>query len=146
MNWKNCNRKKNSKVFFFSKFFFQQTLIISLYSLINIVVTLACSALKTKYRKELANGLENIDFFALKVDKENLIRRLKTRTGHFMSIELLDSQLATWEDPNPNSEKNVFIVNANENVNSIVSQIFQILKLWRICLIKCVCLFVCLFV
>ena len=62
---------------------------------------LACSALKNKYRDTLSAGLPNgeLAFVILEGSKELLTERLSHRTHHFMNPALLDSQLATLEDP-----------------------------------------------
>lgn len=59
---------------------------------------LACSALKRTYREVLApNG--DVTFVYLKGSADLIARRLAGRTGHYMNPALLDSQLATLEEP-----------------------------------------------
>jgi gluconokinase len=62
---------------------------------------MTCSALKQAYRDTLAKGLPegSYHFVLLEVPRAELEKRLKERAGHFMSPQLLDSQLATLEDP-----------------------------------------------
>src|SRR5258707_5184138 len=60
-------------------------------------VILACSALKESYRETLREGLPQIRFVYLHVDKETLAQRLQQRKRHFFPKELLDTQLATLE-------------------------------------------------
>lgn len=62
---------------------------------------LTCSALKQTYRDILATGLpeNSYRFVLLDVPKSELQRRLDHRAGHFMNPALLDSQLATLEEP-----------------------------------------------
>ena len=66
---------------------------------VNAVLT--CSALKQKYRDILSAGLPEgtVRFVVLEASRETLEARVSRRKGHFMSPELLDSQLATLEDP-----------------------------------------------
>ena len=63
---------------------------------------IACSALRHQYRKQLTpegpRG-ESVKFVFLDVPVDVLRLRLTTRTGHFMTDTLLDSQLATLEPP-----------------------------------------------
>jgi carbohydrate kinase (thermoresistant glucokinase family) len=59
---------------------------------------LACSALKEAYRDRLARGGE-IRYVYLKGDRATLASRLAARAGHYMPVSLLDSQLATLEEP-----------------------------------------------
>ena len=61
---------------------------------------LACSALKDKYRKILANNIqERIYWIHLEGNFEILKERLKNRKGHFMNADLLQSQLNILEVP-----------------------------------------------
>lgn len=57
---------------------------------------LGCSALKRRYRDRLRTGGE-VWFLHLSGDRELLAERLRARTGHFMKVALLDSQLADLE-------------------------------------------------
>ncbi|WP_067894705.1 gluconokinase [Nocardia vaccinii] len=54
----------------------------------------SCSALKHEYRDRLRAAAPGLYFVALDVPRAELIRRMNTRTGHFMHARLLDSQLA----------------------------------------------------
>ena len=60
---------------------------------------LACSALKQSYRERLAAGLPELRFVWLHGDKQLIYDRLAARKGHYMNPTLLDSQLATLEEP-----------------------------------------------
>jgi carbohydrate kinase (thermoresistant glucokinase family) len=60
---------------------------------------ITCSALKRSYRDALRD--EHVLFVHLAVTREQLLRRLTARTGHFMPASLLDSQLADLEPPGP---------------------------------------------
>ena len=59
---------------------------------------LACSALKEAYRKKLVVGPE-VRVVYLRGSRQVLQERLRGRKGHFMTEQLLDSQLATLEEP-----------------------------------------------
>jgi len=61
-------------------------------------VVLACSALKAAYRRKLAVD-ERVRFVHLTGDPELLRRRLGERQAHYFAPGLLDSQLATLEEP-----------------------------------------------
>ena len=61
---------------------------------------LACSALRQSHRQRLAAGLPPFAWIALRVRREELVRRLADR-AHFFAPSLLDDQLATWEPPTP---------------------------------------------
>ena len=61
---------------------------------------IACSALKQSYRNYLLSFPDkNIVFVYLKGNRETLQERLQQRTGHYAGPGLLDSQLATLEEP-----------------------------------------------
>lgn len=59
---------------------------------------LACSALKQKYRELLSRETEVIWVY-LKGDKALIGERLQKRQGHFASVNLLDSQFDSLEEP-----------------------------------------------
>lgn len=58
----------------------------------------ACSALKQAYRDVLSPGGDVI-FVYLKGSKELIAERLKSRSGHYMNPNLLQSQIDTLEEP-----------------------------------------------
>ena len=56
-----------------------------------------CSALKGAYRDRLRLGHPSVWFAHLVAPREVLATRMAARSGHFMPLALLDSQLATLE-------------------------------------------------
>jgi gluconokinase len=61
---------------------------------------LACSALRERYRRTLADDRPgDVAFVFLHAGREVLERRLAARRGHFFRPELLASQLVSLEDP-----------------------------------------------
>ena len=60
---------------------------------------LACSALKETYRDQLIADPGCVKLIHLHGTRAQLSARLNTRTGHFAPPSLLDSQLATLEEP-----------------------------------------------
>ncbi|UPG94178.1 gluconokinase [Luteibacter aegosomatissinici] len=62
-------------------------------------LVIACSALKHRYRDFLRGGERDVRFVYLHGTRELLEERLRERTGHFFNPALLDSQLATLEEP-----------------------------------------------
>lgn len=58
---------------------------------------ISCSALRRRYRDRLATGRPWVRFCLLDVGVEELERRQRNRTGHFMPASLLASQLDTRE-------------------------------------------------
>ena len=63
----------------------------------NAVVT--CSALKEKHRAVLLGGAPQVKLVYLHGTRELLWSRISARQGHFMKPAMLDSQLATLEEP-----------------------------------------------
>ncbi|HJS87551.1 MAG TPA: gluconokinase [Acetobacteraceae bacterium] len=61
----------------------------------------ACSALKRSYRDILIGPRKNVALVYLQGSRALLEERMRRRAGHFMPPSLLDSQLATLEEPTP---------------------------------------------
>ncbi|MES2657786.1 MAG: gluconokinase [Verrucomicrobiota bacterium] len=81
---------------------------------------LACSALKRSYRGQLGVGSGGVALVYLKGDTATLTERLAGRAGHFMKAGMLDSQLATLEEP---SAAEGITVDITGTVEEIVSTI-----------------------
>ena len=62
-------------------------------------LVLSCSALKRSYRDILRSGAPGLHFVYLYGEHALLAARMAARTGHYMPLSLLDSQLATLEPP-----------------------------------------------
>ena len=58
-----------------------------------------CSALKENYRTVLLGDPAQVKLVYLKGSREVLWSRISSRLGHFMKPAMLDSQLATLEEP-----------------------------------------------
>ena len=68
-------------------------------------VVAACSALRKSYRDRLrAAAGTAVCFVLLESDRDKLLARMASRSGHFMPSSLLDSQLAALEMPAPEEE------------------------------------------
>ncbi|WP_237710290.1 gluconokinase [Rhodanobacter fulvus] len=63
----------------------------------------ACSALRRIYRDHLRQAGAGVRFAYLHVPHDELARRMRSR-DHFMPPSLLDSQLATLEEPGPDED------------------------------------------
>jgi len=59
----------------------------------------ACSALRRAYRDVLMRDRPGMALVYLRGDRDILAARMQSRPGHFMPVSLLDSQLATLEEP-----------------------------------------------
>lgn len=64
-------------------------------------VVVACSALRVSYRDAILERAPGTRFVLLQGDREMLLGRLRSRTGHFMPASLLDSQLDALEPLGP---------------------------------------------
>lgn len=62
-------------------------------------MVLSCSALKRSYRDILRSGAPGLRFVYLHGEPGLLAARMAARTGHYMPLSLLASQLATLEVP-----------------------------------------------
>jgi len=81
---------------------------------------LACSALRSSYRSRLADGLDSVVFLALLVPQAVLAARLRQRRGHFAHLQLLPSQLATFE-----LSGEVVAIDANRPIDEVVEEAAQ---------------------
>lgn len=73
-------------------------------------LVLSCSALKRAYRDVLRQGAPDLHFLYLQGDYDLLAARMAARTGHYMPLSLLVSQLATLEVPDPDEHAHIFDV------------------------------------
>jgi carbohydrate kinase, thermoresistant glucokinase family len=67
----------------------------------GIGLVVSCSALKRSYRDVLRAEAGELRFVFLRGARALLDARVASRRGHFMPPSLLDSQLATLEEPSP---------------------------------------------
>jgi len=83
---------------------------------------LACSALKESYRETLASGMPEgtVTFCLLELSREMLQRRLAERHHEFMNPNLLDTQLATLEEP-----KDAIVVKNDRAPDEVADEILE---------------------
>jgi hypothetical protein len=62
-------------------------------------LVVACSALKAAYRQVLIGDLTEVVVVYLTAPRELISDRLQRRQGHFMSADLLETQIDTLEPP-----------------------------------------------
>lgn len=68
----------------------------------GVGLVVSCSALKQRYRDLLRSvGTADVRFVHLAGSQVLLAERLANRRGHFMPPALLESQIATLEEPSP---------------------------------------------
>ncbi|WP_026621445.1 gluconokinase (plasmid) [Ensifer sp. WSM1721] len=84
-------------------------------------VVVACSALKRSYRQKLRESAsKGLAFVFLHGSEAVLAERMRHRSGHFMPTSLLQTQLATLEDPT--GEENTVAVDIAQPLETIVRE------------------------
>jgi gluconokinase len=86
---------------------------------------IACSALKRSYRDLLLTGRPAARLVFLDVPRDLLAARLTARHGHFFRADLLDSQLAALEKPEP--AQRILVVSAVGPPEQVAQQIAGLL-------------------
>ncbi|SES97264.1 gluconokinase [Thorsellia anophelis] len=86
----------------------------------NQSLVIVCSALKKSYRDILRQDNAPL-FIFLEGDKSLIAQRLEKRAGHFMKPNMLETQLATLEIPNPAEEPDVKWVSIVGSIEDIVA-------------------------
>lgn len=79
---------------------------------------MACSALRRAYRDHLSGGAPDVRFVHLDGPRDLIADRLRERSGHFMPVELLDSQMATLEPLQP--DENGSTLDISHSVDRLV--------------------------
>lgn len=82
----------------------------------------ACSALKKEYRHRLVVSPE-VRVVYLKVDRAVLWERLLGRHGHYMKEGMLDSQIATLEEP-----EDAIVVDGGRSAEDVVREIRELVR------------------
>ncbi|MDR3466321.1 MAG: gluconokinase [Xanthobacteraceae bacterium] len=90
-------------------------------------MVVACSALKRAYRDVLVHGRRDVAIVYLKGTPALITQRLAKRHGHFMPAALLDSQLATLEEPG--DDEPAVTIDIDRPINMIVDDIIARLGL-----------------
>jgi gluconokinase len=82
-------------------------------------LVVSCSALKRSYRDILRGGAGSPQFVFLQGSRALLAERLAGRRGHYMPPSLLESQLATLEEPSPDEQ--AWVCDIRESPEDIVA-------------------------
>jgi gluconokinase len=82
-------------------------------------LVMSCSALKRSYRDILRAEANDMRFVFLKGERTLIAERLARRRGHFMPPSLLDSQLATLEEPSP--DENAWVCDIRKSPEELVA-------------------------
>jgi gluconokinase len=83
-------------------------------------MVLACSALSRAHREALRVD-PGVEIFLIHVPEEEIIRRLRGRTGHFFNPALVRSQFVALEMPA--DEERTTVIDGNRHVEKIVEDI-----------------------
>ena len=86
-------------------------------------IIIGCSALKARYREQLAAGVEGMRFVYLQGSQDLIARRMAARRGHFMPPGLLDSQFAALEEPT-----DAIVVSIEQAPEAIVEEIVRAME------------------
>ena len=95
------------------------------------IIVVTCSSLKKAYRdllREVPNELCKVVFIYLKGSYQLIDSRMKARQNHFMASNMLKSQWATLEEPDPQQEEVIIQdidIDMKDIVNSLCQQIYK---------------------
>jgi gluconokinase len=85
------------------------------------IVVAACSALRRVYRERLRKAIgAPVSFVLMDADRDELMRRMTGRTGHYMPPSLLDSQINTLERPDP--DEGILALDSRQPVTSLCAR------------------------
>lgn len=84
-------------------------------------LVISCSALKRSYRDTLRAEAADLRFVFLQGDRTLLTERLASRRGHFMPASLLESQLATLEEPGP--DEDAWVCDITDSPDTLVASL-----------------------
>ncbi|HEV8381730.1 MAG TPA: gluconokinase [Gemmatimonadales bacterium] len=88
----------------------------------GVGLVVSCSALKRSYRDLLRSaGEADVRFVYLAGSRALLAERMAHRRGHFMPPSLLDSQLATLEEPS--ADEGAWVCDIRETPDTIVGDL-----------------------
>ena len=82
-------------------------------------LVMSSSALRRSYRDILRAEARDLRFVFLKGARALIAERLAARRGHFMPPSLLDSQLATLEEPSP--DENAWVCDVRKSPEDLVA-------------------------
>jgi gluconokinase len=82
-------------------------------------LVMSSSALKRSYRDILRAEAGDLRFVFLRGERALIAERLADRSGHFMPPSLLDSQLATLEEPSP--DENAWVCDIRKSPQDLVA-------------------------
>ena len=87
---------------------------------------ITCSALRRSYRDTVTGGRPGVRVVYLRAERAVIAERLSQRRHHYMPADLLQSQLATLEEPSP--DEHVLTVQVHGDVDDIAAEIVARLR------------------
>jgi gluconokinase len=87
----------------------------------GVGLVVACSALKRSYRDILRAAAPDLKLVFLDGPRELIAERLQGRSGHYMPASLLDSQLATLEEPSV--DEHAWVTDITQSPRDIVDHL-----------------------
>jgi gluconokinase len=87
----------------------------------SVGLVVACSALKRSYRDILRAAAPDLKLVFLDGPRELIAERLRRRSGHYMPASLLESQLATLEEPS--ADEHAWVADIGQSPRDIVDQL-----------------------
>ena len=87
---------------------------------------ITCSALRRSYRDAVTGGRPGVRIVYLRAERAVIADRLSRRQHHYMPADLLQSQLATLEEPAPG--EHVLTVQVHGGVEDIAAEIISKLQ------------------
>lgn len=95
---------------------------LSHFELLNRSCVLAYSALKQKHRQLIFASYPHAVGILLNAGQDLLAQRLSNRQAHFMSPQLLASQISSMEDIKPSEQINLLTLSAAEPVEDLLME------------------------
>jgi len=86
---------------------------------------ITCSALKRSYRRIIVGDRPEVRLVYLRGGRDLIARRLAGRTGHFMPVGLLQSQIDTLEEPLP--EEDALVIDVGTSAADVAQKIIRLL-------------------
>ena len=85
---------------------------------------ITCSALKRNYRDYLIDGrTEAVRVLYLHASRDVLLERMRRRKNHFMPVSLLDSQLATLQEPD--AGENPIVIDVQQTHEQVIREVLE---------------------
>jgi carbohydrate kinase (thermoresistant glucokinase family) len=87
---------------------------------------ITCSALKRAYRQIIIGSRPEVRLVYLRGGRDTMAEHLAGRSGHFMPVSLLQSQIDTLEEPQPDEEP--LTVDAGPPAGEVAGEIIRLLS------------------